>query len=58
MASGNPFVSQRPVDDLIDREAELQRLLDLAAGAHFMRVALALMGLPLGLAIRTLRRIK
>jgi hypothetical protein len=36
VASGNPFVFQRPVDDLIDREAELQRLLDLAEGGHFM----------------------
>jgi hypothetical protein len=39
VVSGNPFVFQRPVDDLIDREAELQRLLDLAAGAHFMRLS-------------------
>ena len=39
MASSNPFVFQRPVDDLIDREAELARLLDLAAGAHFMRLS-------------------
>jgi uncharacterized protein len=39
VASGNPFVFQRPVDDLIDREAELQRLLDLAEGGHFMRLS-------------------
>src|SRR5580693_5681305 len=39
VVSANPFVFQRPVDDLIDREAELQRLLDLAAGAHFMRLS-------------------
>ncbi|HSZ69972.1 MAG TPA: hypothetical protein VK756_06400 [Solirubrobacteraceae bacterium] len=39
MAPGNPFVFQRPVDDLIDREVELQRLLDLAEGAHFMRLS-------------------
>ena len=28
VVSGNPFVFQRPVDDLIDREAELARLLE------------------------------
>ena len=39
MAYGNPFVFQRPVDDLIDREDELQRLLELAEGGHFMRLS-------------------
>ncbi|MGH2878615.1 MAG: hypothetical protein ACRDK4_03275 [Solirubrobacteraceae bacterium] len=39
MASGNPFVFQRPVDDLIDREDELRRLLDLAEGGHFIRLS-------------------
>lgn len=39
MVSRNPFVFQRPVDDLIDREHELRRLLDLAEGAHFMRLS-------------------
>lgn len=35
----NPFVFQRPVDDLIDRERELQRLLELADGGHFSRLS-------------------
>lgn len=39
MVSSNPFIFQRPVDDLIDREDELQRLLDLAEGTHFMRLS-------------------
>jgi len=39
VAAINPFVFQRPVDDLIDREDELQRLLDLAEGGHFMRLS-------------------
>ncbi len=39
MAPINPFVFQRPVDDLIDREEELQRLLDLAQGGHFARLS-------------------
>jgi hypothetical protein len=39
VSSGNPFVFQRPVDDLIDREDELRRLLDLAEGGHFIRLS-------------------
>ncbi len=39
MEAINPFVFQRPVDDLIDREKELGRLLDLARGAHFARLS-------------------
>jgi hypothetical protein len=35
----NPFVFQRPVDDLIDREDELRRLLALADGGHFARLS-------------------
>ncbi len=35
---GNPFVFQRPVADLIDREAELKRLLELAGGGHICRL--------------------
>jgi hypothetical protein len=35
----NPFVFQRPVDDLINREDELRRLLDLADGGHFSRLS-------------------
>lgn len=35
----NPFIFQRPVDDLIDREPELRRLLELAEGGHFSRLS-------------------
>lgn len=35
----NPFVFQRPVDDLIDREPELTRLLELADGGHLSRLS-------------------
>ncbi|HEV3048064.1 MAG TPA: hypothetical protein VGY13_11980 [Solirubrobacteraceae bacterium] len=39
MAQLNPFIFQRPVDDLIDRDAELQRLIELADGGHFTRLS-------------------
>lgn len=34
----NPFVFGRPVDELIDRENELERIRDLAEGGHFVRL--------------------
>lgn len=41
MADLNPFIFHRPVDpeDLIDRESEAQRLLDLAEGGHATRLS-------------------
>jgi uncharacterized protein len=41
LAELNPFIFSRPVDpeDLIDREAEAQQLLDLAEGGHATRLS-------------------
>jgi hypothetical protein len=40
LADGNPFVYSRPVapEDLIDRDEEIEQLLRLAVGGHFVRL--------------------